>query len=152
MLLFVEDASLKLASFFCLYCFPPRVPPSRACPLTLTREPPRRRRAPIARGGAHRRHRDGLIGTSTCRESTFVLVYLCSYTKNFTHPYQKFYTPIPFFLHTPTKNFTLKYYYCINNLIMIMEKETKISFKQLPSNLDNFHVGVKDIAVYLTMR
>ena len=35
---------------------------------------------------------------------------------------------------------------------MIMEKETKISFKQLPSNLDNFHVGVKDIAVYLTMR
>lgn len=35
---------------------------------------------------------------------------------------------------------------------MNMEKETKISFKQLPSNLDNFHVGVKDIAVYLTMR
>ena len=33
-----------------------------------------------------------------------------------------------------------------------MEKETKISFKQLPSNLDNFHVRVKDIAVYLTMR
>ena len=39
--------------FFILSCFlfTPRVPPSRACPLTLTREPPRRRRAPIVERG-----------------------------------------------------------------------------------------------------
>lgn len=35
---------------------------------------------------------------------------------------------------------------------MNMEQKEKISFKQLPSNLDNFHVGVRDVAVYLTMR
>ena len=35
---------------------------------------------------------------------------------------------------------------------MNMEQKEKISFKQLPSNLDNFHVRVRDVAVYLTMR
>ena len=33
-----------------------------------------------------------------------------------------------------------------------MEQEVNVSFKQMPTGLDNFHVGVKDIAVYLTMR
>lgn len=32
---------------------------------------------------------------------------------------------------------------------MNMEQKTNISFKQLPSNLDNFHIGV---AVFLAMR
>lgn len=35
---------------------------------------------------------------------------------------------------------------------MNMEQKEKVSFKQLPSNLDNFHVRVRDVAVYLTMR
>ncbi len=77
---------------------------------------------------------------------------LHTYIKNVTYPYQKCYTPILKMLHTPTKNVTRKYYYCINNLMMDMEQKEKISFKQLPSNLDNFHVRVRDVAVYLTMR